>query len=224
MLQKNLTVTALGAVFFVLTAVLLVQKTDLGLASTKLNQAQVTSSISDPRSAELFQYEIKANPVKLASAVEAIERKRQEELEAENVRIAALTAKKNERVFIDTINKTLPPVIEPASPDIDPNTETWIRKYAAQYGANSEIMIAIARCESGFNANAVSASGSYKGIYQFVASTWQSNRHEMGMDESPSLMFNPEEAIKTAAFKMGRDGYGAWPVCSQKAFNNLALN
>jgi hypothetical protein len=35
----------------------------------------------------------------------------------------------------------------------------------------------------------------------------------MGLNPDPELRFNAEEAIKTTAYKISRDGTGAWPVC-----------
>lgn len=95
------------------------------------------------------------------------------------------------------------------------NVDNLITKYADEYNADPARMTEIARCESGFRPDAVSPSGKYVGMYQFHANTWVSNREAMGLDSDPALRANTEEAIKTAAFKMGRDGYGAWPVCSQ---------
>ena len=93
--------------------------------------------------------------------------------------------------------------------------QSLIETYAPQYGADPAKMAVIAKCESGFRPEAVSPSGAYVGLYQFVSGTWVSNRNAMGLDPDPSLRANAEEAIKTAAFKMGRDGYGAWPVCGK---------
>ncbi|OGM20136.1 hypothetical protein A2955_01895 [Candidatus Woesebacteria bacterium RIFCSPLOWO2_01_FULL_37_19] len=93
--------------------------------------------------------------------------------------------------------------------------ESLIESYAKFYGVDSIVMKAIARCESGYRPEAV--NGPYAGIYQFLASTWNSNRRAMGLDENPQLRFNAEESVKTAAFKMSRDGFGAWPVCGRKA-------
>lgn len=115
-------------------------------------------------------------------------------------------------------------VYKPKSISLAPEQiQALINKYAVQYGADAGVMTIIAKCESGFRADAVSPSGAFHGMYQFVPSTWQSNRKAMGLDDDLDLMYNAEEAIRTAAFKMGRDGYGAWPVCSQKAFSVLAL-
>lgn len=212
MLQKLNSVAVRGAVLLLLTAALFVQKPNLGLA---LNRAQIASNtITDPSSAELFPPEPEVSELTEETSKPAA---------TQAPRVASQEVKKPQ-VFIDTINNTLPPVVEANAESAYIDTVGLIRKYASEYGANAEVMIAIARCESGFNADATSPSGAYKGIYQFVTSTWQSNRREMGLSDDPALMYNPEEAIKTAAFKMARDGYGAWPVCSQKAFASLALN
>lgn len=96
----------------------------------------------------------------------------------------------------------------------------YIEKYANEYGVDKEMMLYIAECESNFRSKAV--NGPYAGIYQFVSSTWISNRRAMGLNENPNLRFNAEEAIKTAAFKMARDGFGAWPVCQKKARSILS--
>jgi len=87
-----------------------------------------------------------------------------------------------------------------------------IIKYSREYGISTAKMLKIAECESGLNKDAV--NGPYGGLYQFLASTWQSNRRAMGVSDDPTLRFNIEEAVKTAAYKMSKDGFGAWPVCS----------
>lgn len=92
-----------------------------------------------------------------------------------------------------------------------------IKTYSEKYQVNTSVMVEIARCESNFRENAV--NGPYAGIYQFTASTWQSNRQAMGEDPNPDLRFSAEEAAKTAAFKMARDGFNAWPACSRKALS-----
>ena len=97
-----------------------------------------------------------------------------------------------------------------------------IEKYAVEYGVDRNMMIGIAKCESGFRENAI--NGPYAGIYQFVSGTWISNRRAMGLDENLDLRFNAEEAVRTAAFKMNRDGFGAWPVCQHKARRLLVTN
>lgn len=89
--------------------------------------------------------------------------------------------------------------------------ENWFNHYAATYGVAVETLKSVAKCESGFNAAAV--NGKYVGLFQFAPSTWVTNRKAMGLDTNESLRTNPEEAIRTAAFKMGRDGTSAWASC-----------
>ena len=97
--------------------------------------------------------------------------------------------------------------------------ESLFQQHAATHGVNPSIMKKIAQCESGMRPEA--ANGPYGGMFQFNSSTWVSNRKAMGKDPNPSLRYNAAEAIETAAFKMGRDGYGAWPSCSRKALASI---
>jgi len=97
-----------------------------------------------------------------------------------------------------------------------------IEKYSAEYKVSRDMMLGIAQCESGFREDAI--NGPYAGLYQFVSSTWASNRRAMELDTDPNLRLNAEEAVKTAAFKMNRDGYGAWPVCQRKAASLISAN
>jgi len=202
MLQKLSKVPVLGAVLALLTAGLLVQKPDFGVSASNLN-VLTSNTISDPSSSELFR--IKAPKGRLLSAGKISSLKPSPKPEP----------KSNFQAQVASITAYRP--IAPAE------IEAAIRQYATQYGANAEIMITIAKCESGFRAEALSPSGAYGGMYQFVASTWQSNRRAMGLDANPDLRFNAEEAIKTAAYKMGRDGYNAWPACSQKALSSSII-
>lgn len=89
--------------------------------------------------------------------------------------------------------------------------DSWFTRYADEYHIDRQKLWNIAVCESGLRNDAT--NGDYLGLYQFATSTWQVNRTRMGADTSPDLRRNPEESIKTAAFKMSRDGYGAWPNC-----------
>jgi hypothetical protein len=115
-------------------------------------------------------------------------------------------------------SKSTPKTAPQRTPNTTPLSQDviiLIEKYANQYAVDKDMMINIAKCESGFRGNAV--NGPYAGIYQFMTSTWVSNRRAMGLDSNPNLRFNLEESIKTAAFKMSRDGFGAWPVCQSIA-------
>lgn len=107
------------------------------------------------------------------------------------------------------------PVVRPPAP-VKQDVEPFIQQYAGEYGLSADKLRAIGFCESGLRPEALSSNGLYGGIFQFVSSTWVSNRNAMGLDPDPNLRFNAEENIRTAAFKMSRDGYGAWPVCGKR--------
>lgn len=139
------------------------------------------------------------------------------------IQIPAPEAKVETKIVPKQVQK---PVQKPKLPSIPQfvvptDIHGLIYQYAPQYGANAGVMVHIANCESGMRPNALSSSGTYAGMFQFNASTWSSNRRAMGLNPDPNLRFNAEEAIKTAAFKMGRDGYGAWPVCGKKALASI---
>jgi hypothetical protein len=101
-----------------------------------------------------------------------------------------------------------PPVAQAGIP-----YDEYFTKYAGQFAVNKELLVHIARCESGFRPGAV--NGEYLGMYQYLASTWQSTRRAMGENPDPSLRANPEEAIKTSAWKIANGGIGAWPICGR---------
>lgn len=127
---------------------------------------------------------------------------------------------KNSEIKAENLKPTVVPAKHmPAPAQVSVKTssavEVVIRQAAAQYGVNGDAMLAIAACESGLRPNAV--NGPYGGLFQFLASTWASNRKAMGLDPDDELRFDAHEAARTAAFKMARDGFGAWPVCGRKA-------
>lgn len=106
----------------------------------------------------------------------------------------------------------------PKAVSLEPSAlDSLFEKYGAEYGLSATMLKHIAKCESGLRPEALSSNGLYGGLFQFVSPTWSSNRRAMGLDPDPALRFNAEEAIKTAAFKISRDGVGAWPVCGRKA-------
>ena len=78
---------------------------------------------------------------------------------------------------------------------------------------DEQLLKYIAQCESKMNPQAV--NGPYGGLFQFTSRTWITTRQAMPADSNSDLRFNPEEAIKTAAFKISRGGLGAWPSCNK---------
>jgi hypothetical protein len=92
--------------------------------------------------------------------------------------------------------------------------EELFTRYANKESINPEKLKRIALCESGFNPYA--SNGVYGGMFQFSVSSWISTRHAMNLNTNPDFRFIPEEAIKTAAFKIATEGIYAWPECSKK--------
>ena len=69
---------------------------------------------------------------------------------------------------------------------------------------------ALARCESGGNPRAVSSGGTYRGLYQFSMSTWQS----VGGTGDPIDATSSEQTYR-AQLLYQRSGRSAWPNCGQ---------
>lgn len=69
----------------------------------------------------------------------------------------------------------------------------------------------LAQCESGGNPSAVSASGTYHGLYQFSVATWQA----VGGTGLPSQA-SAAEQTKRAKILQARSGWGQWPACAAK--------
>ncbi|MEA2138180.1 MAG: resuscitation-promoting factor RpfE [Solirubrobacteraceae bacterium] len=71
-------------------------------------------------------------------------------------------------------------------------------------------LAAIARCESGGDPRAVSASGMYRGKYQFSMATWRT----VGGRGDPAEASETEQD-RRAAMLYRRHGAGQWPVCGR---------
>jgi len=112
---------------------------------------------------------------------------------------------------VKAVKPQLETSVVPPKINSPPDLSTLFSKYSQEYGVDQELLMRIARCESGFNPGAV--NGFYGGLYQFTPQACASTRGAMGLDINPELRFNPEEAIKTAAFKIACGGINAWPNC-----------
>lgn len=205
--KKRIKLTKVGAIFIILYA-LLIQRPQTGL-SMSLHAPHLDSAENDISSVKIYAYQ--QGKMKLA---EEKPLPTSTPTQTPQPQVASFAIEKPQPT--PTPQPTETPVIEPSVVEnTSVNVEDIIRRYAFEYSVDPEIMIAIAHCESGLRETAV--NGQYAGIYQFHPSTWQSNRRAMGLDDSTSLRFNAEEAAKTAAYKMSRDGFGAWPECGSKA-------
>lgn len=88
---------------------------------------------------------------------------------------------------------------------------SFIDRFAGQYGVDANVLRHIALCESGFNPAAKYLI--YGGLYQFSPTTWASWRRKMGEDTNSDLRFNAEEAVQTAAYVISKGSIGIWPNC-----------
>lgn len=92
---------------------------------------------------------------------------------------------------------------------IPKSVELALDYYGDTYGVDYNSMAKIARCESSFNPS-ITGPTEDGGILQFVPGTWIETRRRMGLDTDLDLRYDLEENVKTGAYKMSRDGFGAW--------------
>ena len=79
---------------------------------------------------------------------------------------------------------------------------------ARDASAGSGRLERIARCESGGDPTAVSASGQYRGKYQFDRATWRA----LGGHGDPARASEAEQDRRAAAL-LARRGTAPWPTC-----------
>ena len=77
--------------------------------------------------------------------------------------------------------------------------ESFIEKYAGDYGLESALVYAVAKTESNFDADAVSSSGA-RGILQLMPSTAQWVAGRLGEEYSDDLLFDAETNIRYGCF------------------------
>ncbi len=77
-------------------------------------------------------------------------------------------------------------------------------------GAPSGAWAAVAACESGGNPSAVSATGKYRGLYQFSRETWAS----VGGSGDPAAA-SAAQQTRRAQLLLARSGADQWPECGR---------
>jgi hypothetical protein len=97
-----------------------------------------------------------------------------------------------------------------SAPTATSSTVTTTTSSASSYGVSQATLDAIASCESGGDPSAVSADGTYRGLYQFDESTWAS----VGGSGDPAAASVGEQNMR-AAMLYSEVGASAWPVCGQ---------
>jgi hypothetical protein len=100
----------------------------------------------------------------------------------------------------------------PAGTPVPPQIlDSYFTRFSSEYQVDIWLLRRLAICESGYNY--LARNGPYAGMFQFSVGTWVVTRNRMVLDPNPVLRLNPEEAIRTAAYKLAKDGRGAWPNC-----------
>jgi hypothetical protein len=103
-----------------------------------------------------------------------------------------------------------PQTLSALSVDAAPTAQAASLPDAPPAAADDPRLATIAECESGGDPTAISASGRYRGKYQFTRATWRL----VGGSGDPAAA--PEaEQDQRAATLLAKQGPKAWPVCSQ---------
>src|SRR5690606_28117449 len=78
-------------------------------------------------------------------------------------------------------------------------------------------MARLAHCESRGNPRVVSQSGTYRGLYQFSQSTWNSvaQKHRPDLYGKNPAHVSPIEQTEMARWLLHDEGWTHWPVCGR---------
>lgn len=104
-----------------------------------------------------------------------------------------------------------PKPLPTATPVSSQEVNSFIERFASQYGVDPNVVRHVALCESGFRSNAV--HGIYVGLFQFGPTTWKNIRVEFGEDTNPDLRLSAEESVQTATYAISKGKGGIWPNC-----------
>jgi uncharacterized protein YabE (DUF348 family) len=114
---------------------------------------------------------------------------------------------------VETARETLSTAVvrEPVTAQVMVGTKARPANSPSADGLN---WAALAKCESGGRPNAVSASGKYRGMYQFSTGTWAS----VGGAGDPAAATADEQTYR-AQLLYQRSGAGQWPHCGSRLFS-----
>ena len=84
--------------------------------------------------------------------------------------------------------------------------EALIRHYSLVYEVNADLMVAIAKAESNLITTAKNPTSSASGLYQWIASSWNSVCKPLGFQD----VFNPKENIECAVITVKNGGLRHW--------------
>lgn len=87
-----------------------------------------------------------------------------------------------------------------------------IIRQARKFGNDEKFMLDLAFCESGFNNLADNETSTAKGVYQFVANTWETTESNKNKISEFDYMAN----IREANIKIANNEYSHWRDCVNK--------
>ena len=104
------------------------------------------------------------------------------------------------------VTKPPAPAPAPAPASCDAScVQALIRQAFAPYGQTGiDWGLRVARCESGYNAQAYNPAGPYYGVFQFSMSTFKATPY------GNQNIFDASANVNAAAWKYGQGGAGAW--------------
>lgn len=106
-----------------------------------------------------------------------------------------------------------PPPVAPVPQPVAPagSVESIIRAAAAEFGVSGDLMMTIARCESGLNPSAVNSSSGARGLFQHMPSLWGGRAAALGYPyESWS---DPTANARVSAKLLAEGGPSHWRAC-----------
>lgn len=98
------------------------------------------------------------------------------------------------------------PVVASAPSAPAGSIEEIIYSAAAEFGISGSYMVAIARCESTLNPNAVSSTGKYHGLFQYDQTTWSAYGY--------GSIYDPVAQSRTTAELLAAGQASRWPNCA----------
>ena len=87
--------------------------------------------------------------------------------------------------------------------------EEKIIYFAEKQGVDPILAVAVARCESGLNANAKNSNSSASSVFQFLKSTWASTTKSMGWIEGTDV-FDPHLNVVAGIWLLKTQGTQPW--------------
>ena len=113
------------------------------------------------------------------------------------------------------IGKELKPNLQYVEPDyreiLDQSVQDKIIELSDKYGADSDLMLRIAYCESRYNPESQNGSSTAGGVYQFIDGTWNANATRHWGDQAKyKNKYDANDNIELATWMVASGGLSHW--------------